>query len=280
MLVDRLDTVFKHFSVSANLFHSGPLCGVTEERAIQGTGHLHVIRRGLVEVRHEENPVLHIVEPSLLFYPRPMAHRFITDEQSGADFVCATVVFSAGRFNPIVQAMPSILAIPLAEIPEMHGTIDLLFAEAFGQRYGRQTTADRLFEVMLIQLLRKIIDTGMMSTGMLAGLAHPQLSKAMLALHEAPAHPWTLESLAAIAGMSRGRFANTFKATLGSTTGDYLCGWRLMLAQELLRRNTPLKHAAAKVGYGSAVSLTRAFKARVGMSPRAWLQSERAASRV
>lgn len=107
---------------------------------------------------------------------------------------------------------------------------------------------NRLFEVMLIQLVRKIIDEDMVSTGTLAGLAHPQLSKAMVALQEAPAHPWTLESLAAIAGMSRSQFARAFKATLGCITGDYLCGWRLALAQELLRCNMPLKLVAAEVG--------------------------------
>lgn len=132
----------------------------------------------------------------------------------------------------------------------------------------------------MVQLLRKIIDERMMSTGMLAGLAHPQLGKAMVALHAAPASAWTLQGLAAVADMSRSRFASAFKTIMGSTTGDYLCGWRVALAQELLRRDTPLKRVATEVGYGSPVALTRVFKARVGMSPRVWLQSERAASRV
>ena len=279
-MTDRFDSLFSRFSVSARLFHSGPLCGVTEERAIEGQGHVHVIQRGLVEVQHEQHPALHIVEPTLLFYPRPLAHRFLTDEQSGADFVCATVIFSAGTHNPIMQALPPVLAVPLAAMPEMRATIDLLFDEAVGQQYGREATLDCLFEVLLIQLLRKIVDEGMMSTGMLAGLAHPQLAKAMTALHQAPAHAWTLDNLAAVAGMSRSRFASAFKATLGSTAGDYLCQWRMTMAQDLLRRNAPLKHVAAEVGYGSPVALTRAFKARLGLSPRVWLRAEQLAARA
>ncbi|TMH35380.1 MAG: AraC family transcriptional regulator [Betaproteobacteria bacterium] len=38
-----------------------------------------------------------------------------------------------------------------------------------------------------------------------------------------------------------------------------------------------LKRVALDVGYGSASALSRAFAARVGASPRAWLQAQRAA---
>jgi len=272
--------VLKQFSVGVSLFYAGPLYGVTEAHVVKGHGNLHVIRSGPVEVRHDDQPSLYIVEPSLLLYPRPLKHRFRTDEHAGAEFTCATLTFSAGHLNPFEHALPSVLAVPLAELPGMQGTVDLLFDEVAGQGYGRKTTVDLLFEVLLIQLLRKIIEEGTMSDGMLAGLAHPQLSRALVALHEAPSHAWTLESLAALAGMSRSRFANTFKATMGSTTGDYLCRCRMALAQDLLRRDTPLKRIATEVGYGSSVALTRVFKARLGMTPRDWVQSEHAASRA
>lgn len=280
MTTDPLDSVLRHFSVSTSLFFSGPLFGLTDAHVVEGLGNLHVIRRGLVEVRHENHPSLYIVEPSLLLYPRPLKHHFITDEHSGGDFTCAMVSFSAGRLDPIVQALPPMIVVPLAGMPGMQGTIDLLFAEASGQHYGRKTTMDLLFEVLLIQLLRKIVDEGTMSAGLLAGLAHPHLGKAMVALHQAPAHPWTLDSLATVAGMSRSRFAHTFKATLGTTTGDYLCSLRLAQAQHLLRRDTPLKRVASEVGYGSPVALTRVFKARMGMSPRAWMKSEQSTVRI
>jgi len=46
----------------------------------------------------------------------------------------------------------------------------------------------------------------------------------------------------------------------------------------MLRQATPLTHVATKVGYGSAIALARAFRSRMGLSPRAWLQSEDAAA--
>ena len=280
MPTDLFDNLFARFSLQATLLHAGPLCGVTEELAVEGQGHMHVIQGGWVEVRHEPLPALHIREPSVLFYPRPLTHCFLTDEQRGADFVCATVEFRSGHINPILQALPPMLLLPLAQMDDAHATIDLLFAEASKQHYGQHSVVDRLFEVLLIQLLRKVVDRGMMSTGMLAGLAHPQLGKAMAALHKAPGDAWTLESLAAIACMSRSRFSQAFKATLGSSPGDYLCKWRLALAQERLLHDVPLKRVAAEVGYGSPVALSRAFKSRLGMSPRAWMHAEHLAAHI
>ncbi len=274
MQIDPLDVLLEHFRINAELFHAGPMCGDTAAQVSEGTGHLHVVQRGWVDVRHETLPSLFIAEPTLLFYPRPLPHRFLTDANTGADLVCATVTFRGGHLNQILQGLPPLLAVPLAEMPELGATVDLLLAEASGSRYGRKATVGRLFEVLVTLLLRKIMSDGLVSSGALAALAHPQLGKALAALHLAPEQSWTLEKLARIAGMSRSRFAQSFKATLGTTVGEYLAGWRLAIAQELLRGATPLKHVASKVGYGSATALTRAFLSRVGVSPRAWLRAE------
>lgn len=275
--MDPLDGLLRHFSVSANLIHSGPLCGDSPTLPDGDKGHLHVIQRGWADVRHESLPALYISEPTLLFYPRPLAHRFLTSEEAGADFLCATVAFTAGRSNPIVQALPAVIAIRLSDAPEMQSTLELLFGEASEERPGRRAAVGRLFEVLVTLLLRKIVSDGTMSGGMLAGLSHPQLGKALVALHDAPEQTWTLESLAAEAGMSRSRFVQIFRSTMGTTVGEYLMGWRVAIAQELLRRATPLKQVATRVGYGSPLALTRAFRARIGMTPHAWLQAETAA---
>ena len=93
------------------------------------------------------------------------------------------------------------------------------------------------------------------------------------AMHEAPAHPWSLDTLADAAGMSRSAFADAFRASVGQTPGQYLQGWRIGLAQRALRRGRPLKLIADEVGYGSEAALSRAFKAHSGVSPRAWRQA-------
>jgi AraC-like DNA-binding protein len=149
-----------------------------------------------------------------------------------------------------------------------------LFAEAEASHCGRQPMLDRLFEVLLIWVLRELMAQGRVQSGMLAGLSHPRLRGALVALHDAPQREWPLEELAAQAGMSRTVFANTFRDVVGSTPGVYLQRWRIGLAQKGLREGRALKHIAADVGYGGEAALSRAFRAHTGQSPREWRQQQ------
>ena len=85
-----------------------------------------------------------------------------------------------------------------------------------------------------------------------------------------------------VVGLGRIGAATAVKAralgftVVGSTPADYLAGWRISLAQGLLRQGRPLKAAADELGYGSAASLSRAFSQAVGCSPRAWLARQQA----
>ena len=99
---------------------------------------------------------------------------------------------------------------------------------------------NRLFEVVLIQVLRQLMERDQVQGGMLAGLAHPRLRFALVAMHESPAQEWSLEELGTRCGMSRSVFANRFRAVVGCTPGSYLQNWRITLAQRLLRRGRPL----------------------------------------
>jgi transcriptional regulator GlxA family with amidase domain len=151
-----------------------------------------------------------------------------------------------------------------------------LFEEAFTQRCGRSALVNRLFEVVMIQVLRQLMETGDVQGGMLAGLSHPRLRNAIVAMHESPAKDWTLDALANTAGMSRTVFANSFRDALGMTPGQYLQSWRVGLAQQALRNGKPLKVVASDVGYGSEAALSRAFKAQLGASPREWKKAQAA----
>lgn len=268
-MADRLAVLLERFPVSAQVFHAGALCGINTLDAVDGMGQLHLVRRGPLEVSHAGSTV-QITEPSLLLYPRPMAHRFSSDPQRGADMACANLRFEGGAANPLVGALPSFVCLPLQALHGVAPVLELLFEEAFEQRCGRQAMVDRLFEVVMIQVLRQLMERGELGSGMLAGLGHPRLRHAIVAMHGAPAKDWSLEDLAAAAGMSRSVFATTFRNVVGITPGQYLQGWRVALAQQALRRGRPLKVVASEVGYGSEAALSRVFKAHSGLSPRDW----------
>lgn len=270
---DRLDALLHHFPVRARMFHSGALCGITEFTE-QGDGQLHLVKARALDVIHPGLPVLHVTEPSLLLYPRPLARQFITDTEHGADLACAHLHFEGGLANPIAGALPDVVRLPLKEIDRADHVLALLFEEAFGSNCGRREVVDRLFEIVLIQILRHLMETERIHSGLLAGMSHPKLRKALTAMHEQPAKEWSLESLADIAGMSRSIFANTFRDTVGSTTGVYLQAWRVRLVQKALLQGQQLKNIASEVGYGSEAALSRAFKAQSGLTPREWKQTQ------
>lgn len=275
--LDRLSPLFERFRVRASLFHAGPLCGVTHFDARPGRGFLHVMRNGEMEVRHAAATGLvehlWVREPSLVFYPRPLAHDFHNAPAEGSDFVCATLDFEAG--HPLVQALPPLVVLPLAGVEGITATLTLLFGEAERVRCGQRLLADRLFEVLLLQLLRWMLDQrgAPLPLGLMRGLADPRLARALTALHARPGEAWSLASMAQAAGMSRSRFAEAFRDALGQTPADYLADWRLAIARAELRAGKPLKALAAELGYANASALSRLFAQRhAGLSPRAWLQ--------
>jgi AraC-like DNA-binding protein len=269
-MADRLQALLSHFAVSARTFQAGALCGTHALDGDSPYGQLHLVRDGDVEVRHGRTLAARIREPSLLLYPRAMAHRFITDSERGADFVCANLTFDGGSANPIASSLPPFVCLSLSQLHGSEAVLQLLFTEALEHNCGRQAMLDRLFEVLLIQVLRQLMENGQARVGMLAGLAHPQIRKAIVCMHDHPGEDWSLEQLAAVSGMSRSAFANAFRDVVGATPGSYLQRWRVGLAQKALRDGRSLKLIAAEVGYASEAALSRAFKATSGKSPREW----------
>jgi AraC-like DNA-binding protein len=269
--MDRLSPFFSNFTLSAKVFFSGRICGTSPDHATRSVGHLHVLRSGVLNILNQGGKPTVLREPTVLLYPRPGEHTFQTE---GAEIVCAFVDFGAGTLNPLLAALPQLLTVPLSAVPGLAPTVDLLFAEAFEERDGRQAAVDRLAEYFMLLLLRSAIDSQLIQGGIVAALADNRLSGALAEIHREPARPWTLEELAHVAGMSRARFAAHFLATMGKTPFEYLALWRIGVAQTMLKRGEPLKMIAPAVGYASAGALSRSFSLHAGLPPMAWLAAQ------
>ncbi|MDH0865593.1 AraC family transcriptional regulator [Mitsuaria sp. GD03876] len=254
------------------------LCGVSHFDAGEGHGYLHVLRRGELEVFH---PVakgvpktLRFDEPALLLYPCPLTHHFRNHPVEGSDFTCARLAFEGGRAHPLARALPPLIALPLARIQGLDAALELLFGETERVRCGQRLVADRLFEVVLLKLLRWLLDhptEAGVEPGLITGLSDPRLARALVAIHESPGEPWSLQSMAERAGMSRTAFANAFRDIVGQTPADYLTGWRMLVAQGRLKEGQPIKTIAQELGYANASAFSRTFAARTGLPPRSWL---------
>lgn len=277
--VDRLAALLEQFRVRPQLLHTGALCGIQHFEG--NSGYLHVLRQGTMELRHGARSGLparlRLEEPTLLFYPRAARHSFHNPPRDGADFTCATLDFDGGALNPLVRALPPLILLPLARVEGLGPALALLFAEADRVRCGQRLLAERLFEVVLVQLLRWLVDhpeQAGIQPGLMTGLSDPRLARTLVALHEAPGEPWTLDQMARASGMSRSAFAARFHEVVGVTPASYLADWRVTLAQARLREGRALKLLADELGYATPSALSRAFAARTGMSPRAWLKQQ------
>ncbi len=272
MQADYLSDLFGRISLKARVFKAGDLCRNASFDGTDSVSHLHVLRRGQLKVINDNAEPHYISEPHLLFYPRPLRHMLAIDAQSPPDVVCASVEFSGGRANPLASSLPSFLAIPLKRLFGLSETLDCLFDEGLNPKNGSRVILDRLCEILVVHLLRVAIEDGQIKTGALAGLMDPKIAEAVGAIHANPEYAWGLNNLAQRCNLSRSRFTVLFKDRVGMTVGDYLTDWRMYVAQHMLEAGKPVTTVAHDVGYGSQPAFTRAFTAKVGVSPREWVK--------
>ena len=273
-MTEPLDHLLTQFSLRAGVFYMGNLCGLHDFEHDALRGHFHLVKSGPVQLIEAGKATIVIERPTLVFLPRPQAHRLLADERAGADVLCATVMLEGGGTNPISESLPDTVLIELEQMEGIRELLGVMFTEAFDERSGRQAVLDRLCEVLMIRMLRHCLELGMTHGGALSGLADPKLAKALQALHHEPARDWDLVAMAAQAGMSRARFADHFREVVGTPPAAYLASWRVMLAQRLLARGHPAKSVALDVGYGGSSALHRAFVRKLGVSPSQWLRQQ------
>ncbi|WP_087013652.1 AraC family transcriptional regulator [Leucobacter sp. 7(1)] len=275
---DRLDALLQRFRVQARQFHIGQVCTSQRYDPRPGTGFLHVLRAGEVSFTPPGSPhPVRVAEPSVLLFPHATPHAFTVPAGATADLACATLDFAGGEAHPLVGMLPEHVIVPLAEVPGLGSTLELLATEASSPLCGHRHVIDKLFEIVLIKLIRHLLEHPEAgrhphTSGLLSGLAQPQLARALTAMHESPEHPWTLAELAEIAHLSRSAFSLRFRELVGVPPHEYLIGWRITVAQQLLLHDHAVIDVATAVGY-SGTSFSRLFAQRVGQSPRAWAQT-------
>ena len=132
----------------------------------------------------------------------------------------------------------------------------------------------------LTLLLRRHLTERGVDSPIFHALRDPRLAAAVTAVVDAPAAPHSVESLAALCGMSRTAFAERFSATFGEGPAAFLQRARLRLAAQLLTTSPmPVKVIAASVGYASRSYFSQAFKSAYGVDPTAYRSRREEADR-
>lgn len=231
---------------------------------------------------------------SLQTSPRPTLRSFaaagnaLIAKRSRAGSVRATgpgttrlLVMSAPRnSNRFVAVYPSLVAIPGSDTHSREffdRVIELIELESSEQRPGQDAVLRRLTELVVIELIRFALPR--LPPGhatWLAGLADPQIARAIAAMHRQPGQSWTLPQLARQVGMSRAAFVDRFRRLTGEPPHQHLRRLRLHAAATDLRRgDRSLAQIAMAVGYRSQSAFNKAFTREMGTPPARYRRQHR-----
>ena len=190
------------------------------------------------------------------------------DGSPDALFVCGQISNSytgaMGLFElfqaPIIQPFPSDNV--------LQQSFRLMLAEVAHPKIGTQAMTEALMKQCLIILLRQHLASTEDPSPLLAALQNPRLARAVLAVLEEPGAPHGVDSLAALAGMSRSSFVKHFSDAFGVGPMAFVQRVRLRIAARTLTgTDLPIKVVAASVGYASRSSFSKVFEAEYGVAP-------------
>jgi AraC-like DNA-binding protein len=200
--------------------------------------------------------------------------------QYGGGGAPTTLVSGWFRFDPmstklLARLLPSLILVRAdqAQSLALNTTMNMLASEMAEGAPGSELVVNRLADVLFIQCLRAHIESRQepRKSGWLRAVFDPQVGVALKSMHEKVEEDWTVESLAAAAGMSRSAFAVRFKELVGETPLEYLTSWRMHKATALLQSgDKKLFEVAKSVGYDSDAAFSKAFKRTFGVAPRAY----------
>jgi AraC-like DNA-binding protein len=194
----------------------------------------------------------------------------------GGGGVPTTVIsgwFSFGQMSvkPLKRLLPELILVKAdqAQTLALHATLQLLASEMAEPAPGSEVMVNRLADILFIQCVRIASSSENCKSGWLRAIFDPKIGSALKAMHERVENPWTVETLADAAGMSRSAFALKFKELLGETPLEYLTNWRMYKATRLLQQdNRKLFEVAKSVGYDSDAAFSKAFKRVLGVAPK------------
>lgn len=210
----------------------------------------------------------------------------------------ATELFSLHLWMPaqglgsIMASLPPLIVLRQAQISttaSLAQAMQSLVNETVAQRPGWQLSAARMADLLLVHVLCEHLyaqpqgnaqgnvqgsaqgSAQAEQLGKLRGLDDESIARALSLMHERPAHPWSVATLAQASYLSRTVFSERFRALVGVTPMHYLGSYRMTLAAEKLKnRQLSLHQVAESVGYASEKAFSRAFQRWTGLTPSAY----------
>ncbi|MFZ5756894.1 MAG: AraC family transcriptional regulator [Pseudomonadota bacterium] len=285
-----LDQVLQEFRLETRLFWRGRMCGggwVVDDRYGHGRAAFHLLVSGEAWLHMTGLPEpVQLVAGDLVIFPtdaehalRPGPHArtdwsdgreraLADDSEPGAGLVCGNFGFADTGNMRLLAALPDHVIVRAVQKGPARALVEALFAEARGAEAASGAVVERIADALFLVVLRDQL-AGTAQSGLLAALRDPGLARALAAIHEHPARPWSVEDLARLASLSRSAFAARFHRQVGEPPLAYLTRWRMQLARRWLRAGEAVPAIAARCGYDSEASFAKAFKRIHGLGPGA-----------
>jgi AraC-like DNA-binding protein len=229
---------------------------------------LHLVNVGQVVLQAGAH-TLAAQAPAMLVCHGAVAHSLQCQDVGPADAVLTAQAWLTGPVAPLLLEefeVPMRVSLGDAD-PALAHIISLVRGELLDPRCGHPALLNSAGDIVFIALLRHLVAHPGSHHGLLQGLADPRIAKALVAMHSGPHQPWTLESLADHAGMSRTAFAVRFKDVLHCPPGKYLTRLRLQIAQRTVESGRGMKAAARAAGFGNVSALSRALSRTIPRIP-------------
>jgi AraC-like DNA-binding protein len=196
--------------------------------------------------------------------------RFGGDDTIG---IGGTVTFTASSADFLLDMLPECMIVARSSKESFAVTtiLGLMNDERERDMIGGEIVGARLADVLLVEAIRAYAGGDIAAKiGWLGALSDPKIGRALRAIHDDVAQPWTVAQLAGVAGMSRAGFSAEFTRRVGQPPLAYLRAWRLTLARAaLMRGEANVASIASSIGYTSQSAFGHAFRRAFGAAPRA-----------
>jgi AraC-like DNA-binding protein len=187
--------------------------------------------------------------------------------------VGARFAFDDASANLLRDLLPPLIHVRAASecALVLRSMLQVLSAETAAPKIGATVMTSHLAHILLVQALRAYLGTEERPHGWLGALADSKIGSALALMHRDVAREWTVDDLAATAGMSRSSFALKFKTLVGKAPLDYWLQVRMRRAGQLLRNSSKTVASVAYAwGYESEKSFGKAFKRVMGCPPSSY----------
>lgn len=266
---DAISPVLQVLKLDVQVYHSGEICRSASYPERSGPGLFHFLIRGAIHLQLEDQSPRLIDEPTLIGFPYACPHRLEPIPGQGHHLVCARLQAANETARAVLRALPNPLVLPLREAREMALIGELLLGEVASARQGSLAGRDLYARALMLAAVRHALEQQQTQSGILRAMQDPRIARVLGAVLSAPKSAWTVAGMATLAGMSRSGFAAAFSAVTAMTPQAFVTSVRIDLASELMARGHSVKQVAREVGYASASTFGRAFRAVTGRAPSA-----------